>query len=51
MLKTSSSTPPPSGVRTTVRPNGHSTKPASLNAWMPNGMPMIVMHITRPGTA
>ena len=47
-LNTMSRTPSASGLATTVRPKGHSTNPASLNAWIPNGMPMIVMHIKSP---
>jgi hypothetical protein len=34
----------------TCRPNGHSAKPASLKAWMPNGIVMIRMNITIPAT-
>ena len=33
---------------TTTRPNGHRAYPASLNDWIPNGMPMIVMHWMTP---
>jgi hypothetical protein len=33
---------------TIIRPNGHSEKPANLNACSPNGIPMIVMNITSP---
>ncbi len=35
----------------TVLPNGVNVSPAILNAWMPNGMPMIVTHRTRPMNA
>ena len=41
---------PASGRRTTVRPNGHSMKPASLNACSPNGIVMIRTHITIPAS-
>jgi hypothetical protein len=37
-------------VYSTCRPNGHSANPASLNAWMPNGMVMMRMNITIPAT-
>ncbi len=47
-LKTMSRTVSASLLATTVRPKGHRTNPASLNAWIPNGMPMIVMHIRSP---
>ena len=42
---------PPSGERATLRPNGQSENWASLNAWIPKGMPMIVMQISRPDSA
>ena len=36
---------------TTVLPNGVSVSSAILNAWTPNGMPMIVMHSSKPTSA
>jgi hypothetical protein len=33
---------------TTVRPNGHTVKLASLKAWIPNGIVTISTHITTP---
>jgi hypothetical protein len=37
-----------SGRRTSARPNGHRANPASLKACSPNGMPMMVMHMSTP---
>ena len=50
-LNTVCSTVEPVPVGTTVRPNGHNTKPASLNACTPNGMPTMVTQHTRPARA
>ena len=36
---------------TAARPKGHSVKPASLKAWIPKGMPMMVAIITTPPMA
>ena len=45
MLASSEPTPPP---YTTDLPNGVRVRPAILNAWMPSGMPTMVMHSTMP---
>ena len=42
----------PASIRfTTVRPNGQSEYRASLNAWSPNGIVMIRMHMSTPANA
>ena len=42
---------PADGLRTTVRPNGQSTNPASRNAAIPNGMVTTSSIITTPARA
>ncbi len=40
--------PAPVGSLTTLRPKGHITKAAILNAWIPNGIPIIVKQKMNP---
>ncbi len=41
---------PASRRSTVVRPKGHRAYAPMRNAAMPNGMPMIVMHSSKPAT-
>ena len=51
MLNTISRNPSDPLSETISLPNGQRANPASLKAWMPNGIPMMVMHMIRPVTA
>ena len=48
MLPTKLSDVDAPGRWTTDLPKGQSAKPASLKLWIPNGIPMIVMHWITP---